>query len=369
MDDKLIKRTDMDFVRRSLPGVVVYMSVWPILALSLDYFDSHPVFSITFTLLLAILGGLRLLHAYSTKFIYHKYPTAWRFTMFALSLLHGGSLSSLVVISLSYAEYADMVLPTTLVQSAIISGAVSSLTPSPRFTQIYLTMLVAPVILMAALNPQFFYIAPLFTILWVYYFFLCRRFYTEYYRAFQIERSLKENQKKLEALSITDALTGIYNRQYFDKTLDTQWELASRSNSELSILFLDIDYFKKVNDDFGHLIGDKALCHSAQIFQDIAKRKSDMVARYGGEEFAIILPSTPHADALALAETIRAQLESHPLIYDKKTINLTVSIGINTIRPNLQLNSKDFLDNADKALYQAKATGRNKVMSYVNPSE
>jgi diguanylate cyclase (GGDEF)-like protein len=224
-------------------------------------------------------------------------------------------------------------------------------------------MLIAPVVLISVISDSFFYLAPLFLILWIYHIFLARRFSIEYQRAFHIETTLKENQKKLEALTITDALTGIYNRQYFDQALDVQWDLASRSQSNLSILFLDLDFFKKINDKFGHLIGDKALCHAANLFKETTKRKSDMIARYGGEEFAIILASTPHKDALNLAESIRKKLEETPLILGERSIEMSVSIGVNTTIPSNLQNCIGFLDEADQALYEAKNSGRNKVFS------
>jgi diguanylate cyclase (GGDEF)-like protein len=106
--------------------------------------------------------------------------------------------------------------------------------------------------------------------------------------------------------------------------------------------------------------------HAANLFKETTKRKSDMIARYGGEEFAIILASTPHKDALNLAETIRKKLETCPLILGEREIKMTVSIGVNTTIPSNLQNSIKFLDDADKALYQAKNSGRNKIVSSID---
>lgn len=369
LEERLLKRTDIDFLRRSLPGVIVYMSVWPMLAFPLGYYSSHPEFTYNFTYLLLSIGVLRLLNSASTRYVYDNYSFIWRHSMMTLSFIHGSSLSALLAVAIYHPAYSDMVLPIALIQAGIISGAVSSLTPKPRFTLLYLTMLIVPTIMISATSDTYFYLAPLFFLLWVYYFFLARRFSAEYQRAFHIETTLKENQKKLEALTITDALTGIYNRQYFDQALDVQWDLASRSQSNLSILFLDLDFFKKINDEYGHLIGDKALCHAANLFKETTKRKSDMIARYGGEEFAIILASTPHKDAMNLAETIRKKLETCPLILGEREIKMTVSIGVNTTIPSNLQSSTSFLDDADKALYQAKHSGRNKIVSSIDSNK
>ena len=363
MDEKFTQRSDIDFLRRSMPGVIIYIVTWPLLCWSLDYYQLHPKLSITFTALFVSVSLLRIFHAYLTQFVYKSYPGVWRSTLYVLSLSHSLILSTLLIISVTTPQYDKVALPVIIMASAIGCGAVASLSVKYRFTQIYLASLVLPIIVTAHTTEQFQYLSIMFLVLWTYFFFLLRRYSKEYRRAFHIENELLENQKKLEALNITDALTGIFNRQYFDSSLDAQWELASRSQSNLSILFLDLDFFKKVNDKYGHLIGDKALCHAAELFQETTKRKSDMIARYGGEEFAIILPSTHHTDAMALAEHIREQLESTPLLIGERSIQLTVSIGVNTVIPSNNNNCMHFLDAADKALYEAKRSGRNKVVS------
>lgn len=363
MDEKFTQRSDIDFLRRSMPGVIIYIVTWPLLCWTLDYYQLHPTLSITFTVLFVSVSILRILHAYLTQFTYKPYPNIWRGSLYALALSHSLLLSALLIISVTQPQYEKIALPVIIMVSAIGSGAVASLSVKYRFTQFYLASLVIPIILTAHTTEQFQYLSIMFLVLWTYFFFLLRRYSKEYQRAFHIENELLENQEKLKALNVTDALTGIFNRQFFDNSLDSQWELASRAQSELSILFLDLDFFKKVNDNYGHLIGDKALCHAATLFQETTKRKSDMIARYGGEEFAIILPSTHHSDAIALAEHIREQLESTPLLIGERSITLTVSIGVNTIIPSNNNSCMQFLDAADKALYEAKRSGRNKVVS------
>ena len=359
MDAKLTKRSDVDFVRRSIPGVVVYIIFWPLLCWPLNYYELHPNFALTYTYLFISVSLLRIAHALSTAFVYNKHSVIWRAVLYTLVLTHGCLLSSLLAVIVLNPEYHDMITPISIVVAAIASGSAASLSVKHTLTQLYLATIVLPSIIASLASEEHRYLSFMMLLLWFYFFFLVRRFHTEYSRAFHIE-------KKLEALNITDSLTGIYNRQYFDNSLDAQWEMASRAQSNISILFLDLDFFKKVNDLYGHLIGDQALCHAAKIFQDVTKRKSDMLARYGGEEFAIILPSTPHKDAIAFAESIRSQLEDHPLETEGLRLNLTVSIGVNTTIPENDMNYLSFLDNADKALYQAKHSGRNKVVSYLD---
>ncbi len=365
MDEKFTRRTDLDFLRRSMPGVAVYIITWPLLCWSLDYYEQQPLLAFGFMSLFIGISILRILHAYSTRFIYDNHPTLWRAILYTLSMSHSLLLSILVVMAITVPTYEKIALPIIIMVSAIACGAVSSLSVKYRFSQYYLASLVLPIIISAQTTHKYSYLSIMFLVLWTYFYFLLRRFNQEYERAFNTENALLENQKKLEELNITDSLTGIYNRQYFDRALDSQWDLDSRSKSELSILFLDLDFFKKINDEHGHLIGDQALCHAANVFKEATKRKTDMIARYGGEEFAIILPSTPHQDALSLAENIREKLEATPLIIKKESIKLTVSIGVNTIIPSTRASCIVFLDNVDKALYEAKRSGRNKVSSFL----
>ena len=366
MDSQLLKRTDMDFLSRSFPGLFVYATVWPLLAYGSDFYNVNYNLATTFTALFISLSIVRIIHAYSTPYFYAMSPRVWRLALFVLAFSHALTLSAIQVYLILLNDHFNMVILTALVVVGLVSGAASSLAPKLVFTQCYIAVILVPTIVACFFSDYFRFLSPLFFVMWVYYFLMCRRYYKEYSRAFHIERKLKENQQKLEALNQTDTLTGIYNRQYFDSALDLQWDLASRAQASLSLLFLDLDFFKRVNDEYGHLIGDKALCHAATIFQETAKRKSDMVARYGGEEFAIILPSTQQETAKELAESIRLNIEQTPLIYGEITVQLTVSIGVNCIIPNNQLQCMQFLDQADKALYEAKRNGRNCVVSYLD---
>jgi diguanylate cyclase (GGDEF)-like protein len=364
MDHQLEKRTDIDFLRRSLPGVAVYTFVWPALAWFMDFYHREPLVSNLFTWIFVGISALRLTHAYYTEQVYDKYTKLWRVTLLGLSYGHAITLSSLLIVMLLTPRFDEYVMATAIITVGLVSGAVASLIPKPVFTQIYIAILVVPAIVISAFHPKFGYLLPLFLILWMYYIFMGRRFSSEYQRAFHIETKLKDQQKKLEQLNITDTLTGIYNRQFFDNAMDLQWDVAARSQSSISLLFLDLDFFKRVNDEYGHLIGDKALCHAAKVFNDVTKRKTDMIARYGGEEFAIILAGTAANDAKELAEQIRQHLQECPLNIGEKQLQLTTSIGVNSVIPNNQISYVDFIDQADQALYEAKKRGRNCVVSY-----
>jgi diguanylate cyclase len=179
---------------------------------------------------------------------------------------------------------------------------------------------------------------------------------------------LEEANKKLESLSITDGLTGIKNRRYFNTVYPKEFKRALREKTSLAFLFLDIDHFKNFNDTYGHLIGDDCLKMVASLIEDEIKRVSDMAFRYGGEEFAVLLPGTQSEGALLIAEKIRSQIEAAEFKTEDQKLTVTISIGLATCTPTHDISEDQLLSYADKALYQSKQNGRNRVTVYT-PSD
>lgn len=183
----------------------------------------------------------------------------------------------------------------------------------------------------------------------------------------KIELALLEANQRLKSLSQTDGLTGLANRQHFDETLDSEWARFERTARPFSLLFIDIDYFKEFNDQYGHLMGDNCLKKIASILQDFTRRAGDIAARYGGEEFVIIAFDSKIADAVLMAEDIRESVASLNMVHECSRFNkLTVSIGVAAIEDNEYPDQTSLLKAADMALYQAKRAKRNCVRSANN---
>lgn len=183
-------------------------------------------------------------------------------------------------------------------------------------------------------------------------------------RTLELEAALAElNQAnlQLEQASITDPLTGCYNRRYFDSQVTRLVKQASRAGEALTLMFLDIDHFKQINDRYGHAAGDQCLKAVARVIQAQFGRAGDLLARYGGEEFVAVLPATVEAPAFALAESIRKTVERQDIRVGGVVIKLTLSIGVASWVPDPQESGKHLLAAADKALYRAKSSGRNRV--------
>jgi len=179
----------------------------------------------------------------------------------------------------------------------------------------------------------------------------------------------KQMEAKLALLAITDGLTNLYNRIHFNEKLENEVQRAIRFKTPLSLLMLDIDLFKKINDTYGHQAGDSCLIAIADLMKGIS-RTVDTCARYGGEEFVIILPQTPFENAVVFAERLRQEVNDMRVHYNDQDIQYTISIGVNALNRVEEKTAGAFLKSIDSALYEAKDRGRNCVVSgaLTNPS-
>lgn len=173
---------------------------------------------------------------------------------------------------------------------------------------------------------------------------------------------LRAAKTKLEHVSMTDGLTGLANRRHFDQHLEKEWDRARRSDLPVSLIMIDIDYFKLFNDEYGHPAGDHCLRQVARALADISKRPADLVSRYGGEEFVIILPQTE--DPGSVAQACRATIERLRIPHGCSPVAdvVTISAGVCTLTPRSGMGQDLLTKEADVALYEAKKSGRNKVV-------
>lgn len=186
-------------------------------------------------------------------------------------------------------------------------------------------------------------------------------------RTFELQvtlRELEEKNRALEQINMEDPLTKIKNRRYFDKKLVMDLRRSRREQTPLSIIMLDIDHFKSINDTYGHLIGDQTIRAVADIIKNRLKRPLDEVARYGGEEFVVLLPNTLLSGAIELAEQIRQEILDATIAIANTEIKFTISAGVYSAIAEDINNPGLFTDCADKALYHAKQSGRNRVVSF-----
>ena len=182
----------------------------------------------------------------------------------------------------------------------------------------------------------------------------------------EVEASLQRANAELARLVTVDGLTQLANRRHFDEVLAREWQRQLRTHRSLSLLMVDVDFFKRYNDRLGHQQGDRCLIAVARVLQEATQRPGDLVARYGGEEFAIVLPDTAMDGAVWVAGQLRQRLLEANLCHPDSPLGgrLTVSIGIASVTPCPELGVEHLIRRADQALYQAKAGGRDRFMLF-----
>lgn len=171
---------------------------------------------------------------------------------------------------------------------------------------------------------------------------------------------LNKTKEKLSYLVVRDELTGVYNRRYFEDRLNQAFAYARRHSSSFGVLLLDIDRFKLINDNYGHIVGDEVIKKVAHICNNMI-RETDVFCRYGGEEFACLLLDIHSTDIELLSLRINKAIESADIYYEGQAIPVTISIGVAKLE-NCHARKEDVIVSADKALYQAKRAGRNRVI-------
>ncbi|HVT03822.1 MAG TPA: diguanylate cyclase [Thermoanaerobaculia bacterium] len=181
-------------------------------------------------------------------------------------------------------------------------------------------------------------------------------------RIVDLQKELIASNKRLELLSITDGLTKLYNHRHFQDELARQFDEAVRYQRPLSLALIDLDFFKKINDTYGHAAGDTVLQDVSAIFAG-SVRSSDLAARYGGEEFIVMMPETDLEDAVTFAEKIRVMVGEKPITTAAGEVPVTVSIGVSSYPFSRLKTPRELIDAADKALYRAKRNGRNQVQA------
>lgn len=183
----------------------------------------------------------------------------------------------------------------------------------------------------------------------------------------QRTKDLEATQEELKLLASTDPMTTLYNRRYFTDISNHMFQLARREQTELSLIMIDIDNFKNVNDTYGHPVGDKVIISIASILK-AQTRMSDIVCRFGGEEYIILLPNMDVLNTEKMAHSIRKLIEDSVIILDNnEVLKVTASLGISTVNTQKDSDIEIAIHRADNAMYEAKKSGKNKVVVYSKP--
>ena len=353
-----------DLINRQLPGVVFYPLSWAFISVAIIYSQStfeHLPILISWFLIFILVALLRYLNLRWYKHSFAKSKKVSLKSLFFSLFISAGSWGVMVAVSLVdplLSEYLIIILAATF---ALCGGGVISLSICRQLVIIFLSCMLLPLLLAillfdSELGVEFF-------VLVIFYFismYGVSIFPKREYELMVIANiKLSEQAVQLSELTMQDGLTGIHNRRYFNEVFSTEISRASRLNYSLVLLMIDVDHFKRVNDEFGHLVGDDCLIKVAQLIKSNIHRKTDIFARYGGEEFALVLTNISKDDGVKYAEELRETIEEAD--FQGGMPPLTISIGGVSLVPNKETSTNIIVAAADKALYQSKTQGRNYV--------
>lgn len=356
------QRALIDLSIRARGGIILYPVVWFITAAWGNIPQLNPIAFYSISALLMLISLLRTIHyiylhkgnVTNLKFMNHSL-----ISLILIIALFWGVLTAWVMF---YSPYVTLKYPYMVILAALGIGGTSILSISRIIGITYPFLVFLPSIISALImgGTENHVMSLLAFLSMVYILEASRATRQDYQDAIHNHFLAEERAQRLQEVSITDPLTGLKNRAFFNEQLPIEWNSCSRLHSPLSILILDLDHFKRINDKYGHIVGDECLQLIGEMLNNEIPRSTDTAIRYGGEEFVIILPNTHITHASLLAERLIKATAHLDFRIDDEPIPLKCSIGVASTIPNYQENYKTLLISADKALYQAKNEGRNR---------
>ena len=354
----------MDIADRSIPGVFYYLVVWFCFVYLFSPSSHQPFFiewitalSVAITLTSVIRAVLIYLAKKNSENIHvsHWFLTAGM----VLSSLSWGVMAAFSFLDTPLSPHRELILLATV---GLCGGGSLSFCASRTFTTLFLMAMLLSTLVVEIFFVQEMHLEVVMIVV-VYFMGLisatkhpCREY-----------MSSLVSYLKLEEVSNTDSLTGVKNRRFFDTQLDEEVRRAQRNQTALSVLLIDADHFKNINDQYGHPAGDRCLVFIAEHLRQSVSRISDTVARVGGEEFAIISPSISANECTKLAEKVRKNIAAKAVELDCGVITISVSIGCYSVtNVTTKTTAKQLFSKADEALYSAKRLGRNRVETSLN---
>ncbi|RLU02868.1 MAG: GGDEF domain-containing protein [Ketobacter sp.] len=355
-----------DLTARIRSGVLFYPAVWAFIGVSMLVKHATLTKFVLVLLVFMVETGVTLLRfrMLDKSVGYSEFRQIRQFLYVdagvALSALTWSSVLLSSLLNTPFQEHYSLIITATL---ALSSGALINLSIRKETVGLFLVALYGPSILtlLLGLSDQPNGLGLVLLIYCIAMYHLTRLPRREYERAALSNLKLQDQARQLTELSNNDALTGLRNRRYFETTLKQECSRASRLEYPISLLIIDVDHFKSINDEFGHMVGDRCLKHIANLIQNSLLRSQDTVARIGGEEFAAILPGMDGSAACTMAENLRQAVYGAPFVYQDISKTMSVSIGCHTaVWPN-DHTAESLMKHADAALYDSKGQGRNCV--------
>ena len=357
-DLQIQKDIEHNIERRGLNGTYIYFVAWLAIGIGTDFVSQSPFSFYLVATLLFLLGIFRFSCYWYSSSIKHYSSKVWWYLLKANITLPSIVLSSVFAISMVNEQFSVLFLFLFMTIFALVSSGTVTYSVKRSLVLSYLAAnTLIPLTTVLFFEPSAaarLEIVMLFCYS-VYMVFQALQLNREYQQKFEQQRALKE-------MSIRDGLTGIYNRRHFDLCLEQAWNNQLRNQQLLTIVIVDIDYFKKVNDKYGHAAGDKTIEHIAKTLKATFQRTTDITARIGGEEFAVLISNVEREAICELVEQFRESINKKPIFYQYTKFNISVSAGVASMTPRHDKTFSCLMNHADKLLYKAKEQGRNRTV-------
>jgi len=355
-----------DFVERTRRGVYLHLPLWLIICAFVDVAQKAPwVFWVNCAGFSAATAARILFLRRSATLIVERTTIARR-TVQILAFIPCAHWSLLAVLSTQWGALHPLMLPLILVMVALATAGAVILSIDNTMRIWYPIIALAPVGAAHLLNqpgPLNLLLAIMNVFVLLYMAAATRLVHHDYWRALEAHTLLEERANDLESLSTTDVLTQIPNRLHFERCLEQAWVQAKYKDQPVSVLLVDLDHFKNINDTYGHSVGDECLKAAAQSMVKGMLRETDRVARWGGEEFIVLLPNADRDAAHAVAQRLLKAVGNTLIPYPGGIVRLACSVGVATLNPKDRREPKNLIIDADRALYEAKTHGRNCVVA------
>ena len=362
-DQEIQVRSLHDWVGKNLIASVSYPGLWLLIAVITEVWDAAPLFFWVNTIIFALTSCSRLwFHQRMRRFSLARLQPLRHLLIFTTlaNAAHWGAMTAWCVLA---PELAPVRLPLLLELVSVISIGTMVLAYDATLRFGFPLLMGLPGILALLWeNPDQWRFAVLALAILLYITLLGRYRQREYFAVTHAALQLEQRTKELEYISFTDAVTRLHNRTYFDAHFELEWKRAYRQQYPLSLLLIDLDHFKTINDTYGHPFGDYCLAQVGRSLTELSQRSGDVLARIGGEEFALLLINTDNVGASVVAEQICLTIASLPLEREPSVVHITTSVGFASAVPTTADNAaaQQLRQQADLALYRAKHDGRNR---------
>ncbi len=366
-DQQLEREAERDLFERAKPGAFVYALVWLVVTPWSGMWSQHTAFAAGNMAFLAGLSALRMFNFRGARRSERAQIAAFRWltVLILAGALHWGVMSSFVIFS---GRFDTLRNPFLIMLPAFGMGGTAVLGISNTIRMLYPAFILFPSMITGTVigGQENLTLVALATCAMAYVMVASRTSSIDYWKAISNAKVAAERAQLLEIQNLTDPLTGIHNRLFFNTYFRDQWRLCAGSGEPLSVALIDLDHFKKVNDEYGHLAGDECLRMVAAELEHSLRAPDEVVTRYGGEEFVAILPRVGLDEAIGIGRRMVDLVAHISFDHDGIPVTLTCSVGIASMVPSATSDDGHrLIAAADEALYDAKSNGRNQLKTSV----